>query len=307
MPGKRRKRVWLAVACAALLAVPLLYGLIRGIRPLALFAKPENPAVPITLVYKQLPDRDLELALYPPTRTLFRKSPVLVYIHGGSWKSGSHRLKSSELEGIFNPIRSLGIAVVSVQYRLTDSEIHFPAHLEDVTDALKFIVNQAPNHNLDANRIGLLGASAGAHLALLASSPDIPLRCVVGIATPVDLVDLSDYSAAERVKIEKLLADFMGGTYAQKPELYKQGSPIARIRPDWPPLFLAHGEKDDLVPIAQVDRFYQAGEDAGLAISYIRVENGQHDLSPDPGAEATPSLAVVVQKLLLFLLRYLIL
>ncbi|NLB43781.1 MAG: alpha/beta hydrolase [Clostridiaceae bacterium] len=307
MPGKRRKRVWLAIACAALLAVPLLYGLIRGIRPLALFAKPENPAAATALVYKQLPDRDLELALYPPTRTLFRKSPVLVYIHGGSWKSGTHRLKSSELEGIFNPIRSLGIAVVSVQYSLTDQKTHFPAHLEDVTDALKFIVNQAQYHNLDANRVGLLGASAGAHLALLAASSDIPLRCVVGIATPVDLVDLSDYSAAERVKIEKLLADFMGGTYAQKPELYKQGSPIARIRPDWPPLFLAHGEKDDLVPSAQVDRFYQAGEDAGLAISYIRVENGQHDLSPDPGAEATPSLAVVVQKLLLFLLRYLIL
>ncbi len=155
---------------------------IRGIRPLALFAKPRIRRFRSRWFTSSLPNRDLELALYPPTRTLFRKSPVLVYIHGGSWKSGSHRLKSSELEGIFNPIRSLGIAVVSVQYRLTDSEIHFPAHLEDVTDALKFIVNQAPNHNLDANRIGLLGASAGAHLALLASSPTS--RCAVSSASP---------------------------------------------------------------------------------------------------------------------------
>lgn len=307
MPGKRRKRVWLVVACAALLAALLLYSAIRGIRPLALFAKPQNLAASTTLVYKQLPDRELELVLYPPTRVLFRQSPVIVYIHGGSWNSGTHRLKNSELEGIFNPIRALGIAVVSVQYRLTDQETRFPDHLDDVTDALRFVARQAAATDLDANRIGLLGASAGAHLAMLAASADRPLRCVVGIATPVDLVDLSDYSAAERIKIERLLADFMGGSYAQKPELYAQGSPITHIQADWPPLFLAHGEKDELVPIAQVDRFYRAGQEAGLAITYIRVQNGNHDLSPAPGTETTPDLAVVVRKMLLFLLRHLIL
>jgi hypothetical protein len=91
---------------------------------------------------------------------------------------------------------------------------------------------------------------------------------------------VSDYSAAERVKIEKLLADFMGGTYAQKPELYKQGSPIACIRADWPPLFLAHGEKDELVPIAQVDRFYRAVENAGLTITY---SGSKRPARPEPG------------------------
>ena len=228
-------------------------------------------------------------------------------------------MSSDEMDSIVNPLSEVGITVVSVGYRLTDEQTKFPAHIEDVTDAIRYVVKQAAELGIDPDRMCTMGASAGAHLSLLAamagdqfaadpdlSEIDFDIRCVVAIAGPTDLVDLSVYTPDQRVKINDLLFGFFGARHQEVPDVYAAASPFSYIQAEQPPIFMAHGDMDTLVPIAMPDRFVMLSREAGAKIEYIRVLNGDHSLQPDKGDHTEPEMADVLREMILFVLRTLI-
>lgn len=120
-----------------------------------------------TLTYSSPDGRDLVLDLYRPTgpgTAAAPKLPVIVFLHGGGWTGGT-RTTGPDFKRFF---AQDGFAMVSIEYRLAPS-ITFPANVEDVKTAVRWLRANADRLTLDANRIGLWGTSAGGHLAAVAA------------------------------------------------------------------------------------------------------------------------------------------
>ncbi len=308
------------ITIASVLIIMIAVFLLRGFTPFAFWSEKIVDDTPETYIYKEIDGIQLEVDYYAPNRNFFKKAPLLIYVHGGSWKGGTHKLKKSELDGIFNPIRDMGISLVSVQYRLTDESTKFPDHINDLTDAIRYMVTNSDEFNIDKKRVALIGASAGAHLNLLAalaqdefheepSLMDISykIRGVISIAAPLDLVDLSCYTDDELVEINKLLNSFIGETYIENPEKHHLASPASHISENMPPILMIHGEFDRLVPVIQADNFYDTVSGKGAKIEYIRVENAEHSLSSIDENPTVPDMSQIVKRMAIFLLRYLLL
>lgn len=137
-----------------------------------------------TLEYARLDGRPLHLDLYLPASGT-PPHPLVIWIHGGSWSSGS----KWPIPEVCEDLRDAGFAIASINYRLTSQEgtwgshdVIFPAALHDTKGAIRFLRSKAATYNLDPDRFGLFGGSAGGHLAALAaaSTGDAALEGTVG-------------------------------------------------------------------------------------------------------------------------------
>jgi acetyl esterase/lipase len=117
-----------------------------------------------TLTYASRGGVDLVLDLYLPPEPIRRPAPVIVFLHGGGW-SGGTRATGPDFRRYF---AQDGLAMASIEYRLTPS-ITFPANVEDVRSAVRWLKANASAHGLDPDRICLWGTSAGGHLAAVAA------------------------------------------------------------------------------------------------------------------------------------------
>ena len=208
--------------------------------------------------------------------------PVIVWIHGGGWQNGS---KANCL-----PLRAgyvqKGYAVVSVGYRLTDVA-GFPAQTDDCAAAIRWVAEHADEHNLDADRIGVWGASAGGHLAAMAGlmpvkndageggEQRLPIKAVCDFFGPTDLMAFAD--ASPRVRgpnspEHKLLR----GSIRDNPEKARQASPITYVDAGDPPVLIVHGDEDPLVPLDQSERLFKALTVAGVPVHLLVVKGGGH-------------------------------
>jgi acetyl esterase/lipase len=171
--------------------------------------------------------------------------PVVVQIHGGAWQNGD----SSENSDLARALAASGCAVFAIDYRKAPGWT-WPAQLEDVLDALRWVTAHSAEHGGDAKRMALLGRSAGAQLAMRASQDPAapPLRAVVSLYGPVDLID--GYRSPPRpdpIDTRFVLAQFLGGTPDQRPDRYADASPITRAGQPHPPVLIITGNRDHVV------------------------------------------------------------
>ena len=117
-----------------------------------------------TLTYASRDGGDLVLDLYVPAEPIRRPVPVIVFLHGGGW-SGGTRTTGPDFKRYF---AQDGFAMASIEYRLTPSHL-FPAAVEDVRTAVRWLKANAAAQNIDPDRICLWGTSAGGHLAAVAA------------------------------------------------------------------------------------------------------------------------------------------
>ena len=217
------------------------------------------------LVYKRANGAVLTLDLYCPQK-VSGPAPVIVWIHGGGWRRGGKKQC---------PAVALvpdGYAVASINYRLS-SVAPFPAQIEDCKAAVRWLRANAANYNLDADRIGVWGMSAGGHLAaLLGTSGEVPelegsgdnmqyssrVQAVCDVAGPVDLLALTNLGPERRFAIEGLL----GG--APEKDKATTASPLHYVSKDDPPFLIVHGESDRVVPVEQSQRLYEELRKAGV-------------------------------------------
>lgn len=214
--------------------------------------------------YKNINGKSLQLDIYKP-KNLDKPAPLLVFIHGGGWKGGN---RSDYLIYLID-FAKRGYITATVSYRLL-KDGPYPACIEDITDAVRWFYNNGEKYGYDPDRIALIGGSAGAHMALLAAygwknthadndSTNVPenshrIKAVVDIYGPVDL-------ATKYSRNHPLVSNFIGHSFEEAPELYREASPGNYLYKNNPPTMILHGTSDELVPLRQ-SKFLKAKLDS---------------------------------------------
>jgi acetyl esterase/lipase len=220
------------------------------------------------IVYGTGAGEELKLNLARPEKVEGRL-PCVVVIHGGAWRAGN---KSGHDQQTWDYAKR-GYVSATVGYRFCPKH-PFPAQVEDVKCAVRFLRANADRFGLDPDRIGAVGFSAGAHLSMMlgvmgkgdglegdggwADQPS-QVQAVVSYFGPTDLMadDFPDISKG-------LLKDFIGGTPGEKAEEHKRASPITYVSSGDAPTLLFQGTKDPLVPHSQTYKMIDALTAAGV-------------------------------------------
>ncbi len=233
------------------------------------FATPqENPQL----------DKPLYLDLYQPSAV--GKYPVIVLLYGGGWTNGS----SSENAEFGEFFAARGYVVVALEYRLAPRH-RFPTQVEDVSQALRFVREQAEAYEIDRDRIALLGWSAGAHLAMLAGFQSTPsasgIRSIVDYYGPVDLAaGYADPPVPDPLNVRQVLETFIGGPPSEFPKAYAEASPITYAKaaaPDsLPPVMLVYGGRDHIVEPKYGRLLYDQLRASGNTAVWVRIPWAEH-------------------------------
>ncbi len=203
--------------------------------------------------------------------------PVIVWVHGGGWRGGSKENCPAV------PFAAKGYAVASINYRLSQHAI-FPAQIEDCKAAVRWLRAHAKAYNLDPERFGAWGSSAGGHLvALLGTSGDIKeleggggnpeqssrVQAVVDWYGPTDFTRMGGKHDSP-TSAESLL---LGGPVQEHKDRAAKANPITYVSKDDPPFLILHGDKDTLVPLSQSELLADALKKAGAEVT-LRVIRG---------------------------------
>jgi acetyl esterase/lipase len=229
--------------------------------------------------YKNIDGKSLQLDLYKP-KSIYKPVPLLVFIHGGAWKSG----KRSDYLVYLLAFAKRGYITATVSYRLL-KDGPYPACAQDIADAVRWFYSNSEKYGYDPDRIALIGGSAGAHLALLAAygwkdhdvkcdSTDVNgnshhIKAVVDIYGPVDLT-------TEYARNQPLVTSFIAHSFKETPELYREASPVQYLDKKDPPTLILHGTTDKLVPISQSDSLKARLDSLGVPCVYYRVPLWPH-------------------------------
>lgn len=201
--------------------------------------------------------------------------PVVVWLHGGAFWAGDRRYLPSNLapNAVFDTLVAAGIAAATVDYRLS-GEARFPAQLNDVRAAVRYLHANASKFGLDTGRIGVWGESSGGMLAALAAltpienDADLPVAAAALWCAPVDLVALRRFSA-----ITDLLGDHGDEDLLAAA---KQASPVTHVRHDAPPFLIVHGTADATLSIEQSELLHKELLAVGARSSFVPVEDAGH-------------------------------
>ena len=187
--------------------------------------------------------------------------PILLQLYGGAWQRGS----PEDHAAFASYFASSGYVVVAADYRHAP-EWKWPAQIQDVRTALGWAIAHAAEYEGDRGRIGLIGRSAGAQLALVAAyQAGMPLvRAVASYYGPVDLVEgWRQPPRPDPLDIRAILETYLGGTPDSTPAQYHDASPVTYVAPRVPPTLLIYGSRDHVVEARfgreLNDRLRQAG------------------------------------------------
>ncbi len=245
-----------------------------------------EPTVLKNLVYGQASGRDLKLDLYQPLATDTTPSPaprpVIVFLHGGGWRVGS----KAEAAKVVEAVNGAGYAVASVDYRLSGTAI-FPAQIQDCKTAVRWLRANAAKYGLNPRRIGVMGFSAGGHLAaLLGTSAGVEslegrdegspressrVQAVCDVSGPVDLA-IPTHSIIGKLSVYGELA----GSASEKPALVRAANPVTYITGKEPPFLIIQGGQDELVVAKHAELLADALRKKGGSVLMVTVQGGGH-------------------------------
>ena len=225
-------------------------------------------------------DAAQKMDIYLPAGRSSDSTKLIVMIHGGAWVTGDKSDFASFIPVLQQRLPSYAIA--NINYRLaTDASNHFPSQENDMKAALNYIIQQAGSYAI-SQKIVLLGASSGAHLATLQAykygTPKI--SAVVDFFGPVDMAAL--YNSTTIPFNRSILEGLLNGTPATNPGLYQQSSPLNFVTSQSPPTLIFHGDKDEVVPLSQSVALKDKLQSLGVINQMYIYPNQGHDIWPDP-------------------------
>lgn len=225
-------------------------------------------------------DSAQKMDLYLPAGRHRDSTKLIILVHGGAWLTGD----KSDFAAFIPTLRQRlpYYAIANINYRLaTSTANHFPAQEKDMKAAVDFLVQKGADYQISQKMV-LLGASSGGHLATLQAykynSPKI--KAVVDFYGPVDMADL--YQTATDPLVRSYIQSLMGGTPATNPALYQQSSPIHFVNAQSPPTIILHGALDDLVNVNQSIALKDQLQSAGVINQLIIYPDQGHDIWPAP-------------------------
>jgi acetyl esterase/lipase len=232
--------------------------------------------VTLDVAYRKTPSRPLKLDVYEPLvkPAVGDRYPAIIVVHGGSWQRGD---KKDFFDMHRRYLANQGYVVFSIQYRLS-SEAKWPAQMEDIQDAIRWVKRHADEYKVDPSRVALLGRSSGGHLALLAAyRPDQPdedhvdtsVRAIVAMYPPTDLRMWPSLP-------NTALTDFLGGSTREIPHVYSDASPIEFVGDNLPPTLILQGYMDNLVFPAHAEALHNRLAATNTPAAVLRVPWGRH-------------------------------
>ncbi len=208
--------------------------------------------------------------VYLPAGRDTAKTNVLFFIHGGSWSSGDKSDFDSAVTSIKKNLTDY--AIFNINYRLAANGLNrFPAQMEDIQSAINFIESNAGNYKINTSKVVLIGASAGAHLALLhtyKNNNNGKIKAMIDLFGPTDLTTLYNNHPIPAA-LQPVLVNCLGATPATNAALYQQASPVNFVNAQTVPTLIFHGGADFIVPISQSITLKTKLEAAGVKVNMI--------------------------------------
>lgn len=225
--------------------------------------------------------RDLKMdIIYPEDKS--KKYPCVVWICGGAWL----RLDRSAHLAYLTELARSGFVVASVEYRTTN-EGPFPIQLTDVKAGIRYLRALSGRYNIDPERFGVMGESAGGYLAAMAALAE-DKAFDVGAFTeysskvqaacpwypPTDVTGFPYPSPVEAAaSMESML---LGKNVMLNQEEALQICPVSFVRKDAPPFLIIHGDNDHTVPFSQGEILHDKLEKAGADVKLLILEGADH-------------------------------
>lgn len=254
------------------------------------------------IIYAQpLHYRPLRLDLYRPRDA--GPMPLLIHVHGGAWVNGTKRMGGpiQDYPALLAQLAAHGYVVASIEYRL-DGEAKFPAAIQDVKTAIRFLRRHAQDYGIDPARAGIFGESAGGQLAALAGT-----SCgVAALAPPAETGDdrisdcvqaaapwygVYDFETVPTPKGNSGPAPYLGCASFQCPvDKLRFASPVSYIDRNDPPFLLVHGTGDTLVAVSQAHEFEGRLRQGRVPVKALYIPAVNHGLIGKTDAETAAAV-----------------
>lgn len=292
MPAKRAKKIIKNIFIFSVLLTLLLVLWVAYF-----FVKNDAPLISGEMEYGVAFKEGLELDVYLPTKQVYEEAPVMFYIHGGAWITGNKiTVNNSRFNGAVNKLREAGYAIISPNYTLAEvGKSPFPACILDIYDAIEWTKSNAARLHLDTANIGLLGESAGGHIAMMIAFPDTSLVPEKYAKTNFNyLIDVYGPNNLEGIYKSKLV-DSLDALIQKIPEHFRDNfdmkkqifgfnpsedslkadkivrmySPYFMLGNYKKPTLIIHGKDDSIVPVKQ-------STDLKARLDSLKIENEMH-------------------------------
>lgn len=239
--------------------------------------------------YATVGNRALKLNIIAP-KNCKGPFPLIVYIQGSAWLPQNLNTAIPQLSDFAHR----GYVVASVEYRASTEE-KFPAQIQDVKTAIRFLRAHADTYKIDPDRIGVWGDSSGGHLASLVGTSEhiaefntsnypeqsAAVKAVVNFYGPTDFLEMGKFpSIVNHDALNSPESRVIGGPIQENRDLVKAANPISYISKDesLPPFLIMHGDQDEIVPFNQSVLLYNALKAANHNVTFYKVKGAGHGI-----------------------------
>ena len=261
--------------------------------------------------------KQLLLDLYLPIEDTQKPRPLLIYIHGGGWLEFSKDICPGEI------VAKKGYAIACINYRYSTEAI-FPAQIHDAKAAVRWLRANATQYNLDPDKFGAWGASAGGYLSILLGTSggvaelagnqgnlDVSseIQAVCTWFAPTDFTQVppafsepfspeivQKYRGVPWLLYTEVTHRLLGGVVAENLELAALANPINYIDREDPPVLVVHGELDKIVPISQSEILVEALEAKEVPVTFVRKSDMTHSYRGANKEKFSPELIDIALK-----------
>jgi alpha-N-arabinofuranosidase len=242
---------------------------------------PANVQAQKGVVYASYQGRDMHLDIFQPRKN--GTFPAVILVHGGAWITGNHAME--------NPfaieLAKRGYVAATIEYRLSN-EAKYPAQIHDLKAAVRWLRTNAARFQIDPNRIAAVGASAGGHLvALLGATNELQnfegvnnnrnvssrVQAVVDIDGTATFIDPGNIEKEKKGPLDTNTR-LIGGTFAEKPEAWREASPITHVNPKSAPILFINSSS--YRPFQQREEMSDKLKALGIVSEIIVIPNTPH-------------------------------
>lgn len=221
--------------------------------------------------------------------------PLIMYLQGSGW--GWTKQDTFAFLPQLSEFAKQGYVVASVQYRGSGEAI-FPAQIQDVKAAVRFLKANASKYNVDPEKVGVWGDSSGGHLALLLGLTEgieeftggrehpeesSRVQAIVDWFGPTDLLSMSQYpSIFDHDSPHSPESKLVGGAIQEHKEQARKASPSQYVHAGAPPILMMHGDRDEVVPYEQSAQLFEALKREGNDVTLYRIAGAGHNAFTQP-------------------------
>ena len=237
------------------------------------------------LIYKNTNDVPLTLDIYKARKDLKNGSPVIVYVHGGSWAYGDKEIPEA-ISPLLDAFRDEGITIISTSYELMREDENFEKQISDVKDTIRWIYKNREEYKFDTNKIGIIGASSGAQLSLMAAYSEdnefIDSDELKGYSSKVkyviDFFGPTDLNTLDLINVNYDLKKIINSV-SNKEDILNKYSPINYIEDNEPSTLIVHSIKDEMVSYENAEILYTKLKENKNKTTLITLKGTSHDFS----------------------------